>query len=155
MGSSDRIRNMEIIEAGLFTILGGLIAGLIGLYSGKVQWDRQRLERTRDKLEDLYSTIEDLRHDFWKLPTYAWHKMTVPRLPLVVDPNIHIGKVNMLISLYAPKLKDPMVELESQWEIFRGGSELHQKWKAIEAIHSICDRMQEELIALSKQELAK
>lgn len=151
---------MGINSEGLFTILGAVIAGVIGLGSSlyvlKVQWGRQQLERTCDKIEDLSTTIESLRHDFWELPTYAWEKHGQKWLLLpVMDPTIHIVKVNMSINLYAPKLKDQMMELEGEMEKFRKNSELHQKWNAVEAIHSICDGMQKELVALSKQALAK
>ncbi|MEO6908412.1 MAG: hypothetical protein ABI210_11035, partial [Abditibacteriaceae bacterium] len=152
----DKIRSMGIIWTGLFTILGGVITGAIGVYVGNVQCARQRSldneTRTRDKLEDLSIMIESLRNDFWVPPTHDWTKMGGNWLLLpVMDPTAHIAKVNMLISLYAPTLDDSMVELVAQREIFRVNSELPQKWRAVEAIHSICDGMQKELIALSKQ----
>lgn len=142
-------------------ISGAVIAGVIGLcsslYVGKVQWDRQRLERTLDKLEDLSEMIESVGHAFAKLsPAKLSYNDARERLRSGKgDVNINIDRINTLINLYAPTLKSDMMELEAQWEMYHGKWELQQEKDAVAAIPSICTSMRAELVALSKQALAK
>lgn len=145
----------------LSTILGAVIAGVIGLGSSlivvKVQWNRQRLERTLDKLDDLSEMIESVGHAFVKLsPAKLSYDDARERMRSgKMDVNINIARISTLINLYAPTLKIDMKELEAQWEIYHRKSELQQENDAVAAIPFICTSMRTELVALSKQALAK
>ena len=154
----------DTLYVALGVVIGALITGILNHLQSKNQFTRQKeLDEknfTRSKYEDIYKTVEELRDSYRKSVSFILvclsrqKNLEFSESEKAFSNQEIKGRLKMLVALYAPALKDLLVDyndIDTEYVKLVGDIGARQDFLDIDSIKLLSENLAQIEIKISKK----